>query len=123
MNRQISIRDLSRSTVTRSRGNQAYLKLLEYLRSGEELQIDLRGQELISISFLDELVIKLNAARLLDRVTFLLSAEDTYKRLAQIAAIRNARIFYQRTEREARQPVELIYPSSLELKPATGQSR
>lgn len=106
MKRRLLVKELSESTVTRPRGHEAYRELLEYLKTGEPLEIDLRGQELISGSFLDEIIINLKASNLLDKVTFLLSAEDTYKRLARIAATRNAQIFYRPSEHGDRRVVE-----------------
>jgi len=118
MNRLISIKELSPSTVTRSRGSEAYTELLDYLKSGEPVEIDLRGQELISMSFLDEMVIKLSSAGLLDKVTFLVTNETIYQRLAQVAAIRCARIFYKPGEGEERKIIESKPVHDLELRKA-----
>jgi hypothetical protein len=116
MSRIIPINKLSPSTVTRSRGNEAYRKVVEYLKTGESLVIDLRGQELISISFLDEVVIKLQSAQLLDKVAFLFVADDTHQRLAQVAALRKAQIFYTRNEQEDRKVIEVRPVPGLEFR-------
>ncbi len=116
MNRIIQLKDLAPSAVSRSRGLEAYQGILKQLNPEVSLEIDLRGQELISMSFLDEIVIKLQSANLLDKVTFICAADDIRQRLAQIAAIRDAQIFCKRSEQEDRSILEVSPVPGLELR-------
>jgi len=68
------------------------------------------------MSFLDEIVIKLQSANLLDKVTFIFAADDIRQRLAQIAAIRDAHIFYKRSEQEDRRIIEGSPVPGLEMR-------
>ena len=68
------------------------------------------------MSFLDEVVINLKSANLLDKITFIFAADDIYQRLAQIAAIRNAQIFYKSSEKEDRRIIEVRPVPGLELR-------
>ena len=118
MTRIVQLKDLAPSAVSRSRGLEAYEAILKRLKPGVCLDVDLRGQELISMSFLDEMVIKLQAANLLDKVTFLFAADDIHQRLAQIAAIRDAQIFYKCSEQEDRRIIEVRPVPRLEMRKA-----
>ncbi len=62
MERIIPIKNLSPATTTRARGHKAYLNLVEHLKGGESVILDLRDQELISIFFLDEIVLNLKSS-------------------------------------------------------------
>jgi len=116
MSRIIQIKDLASSAVSRSRGLEAYEEILKQLHPDEYLEIDLRGQELISMSFLDEVVINLQSANLLDKITFIFAADDIHQRLAQIAAIRDAQIFYKTSEKEDRRIIKVRPVPGLELR-------
>jgi hypothetical protein len=118
MSRIIQLKDLAASAVSRSRGLEAYQGILKHLQPGASLEIDLRGQELISMSFLDEVVINLQSANLLDRITFIFAADDIHQRLAQIAAIRDAQIFYKTSEKEDRRVIEVRPVPGLEIRKA-----
>lgn len=117
MERIIPVTKLASSTATRLRGQGAYVNLVEYLKGGESVSLDLRGQELISMSFLDQIVLNLKAADLLDKVTFLLNEPAIHQRIARIAAFRDAVIFYKSSESEPRKPIEPQPSPELQLKP------
>lgn len=123
MTMKLQIGQLSPSTLTRPRGNEAYRKLLVYIHLGKPVEIDLRAQDVISISFLDELIVNLQSSGLLDKVTFIFSANATRERFAEIAALRNARIYYKCDDTEERRPVESKARPPLELRKAKGASR
>jgi hypothetical protein len=116
MSRLIAIKELSESAATRPRGHEAYDNLLDHLKSVGLIRIDLRGQEPISGSFLDEIVINLQSSRLLDRVAFIVANEAVYKRLAQIALIRNANILYSCSDHDELRPVQTRPRPEVELK-------
>ena len=105
METSVSITELAPATITRSRGHEAYRKLQDYL-AGEAVEIDLSGAELLSMSFLDEIVSKLLESRQLDRVTFLAADPSAQQKLARIAGIRNTSIFFRTKKEEPRQLVQ-----------------
>lgn len=117
MERLIPVTNLSPSTTTRPRGNQAYRSLKEHLKSGESVSVDLRGPDLISISFLDEIVMNLKDSDLLDKVTFIFTDRAVQQRIARIAAFRQASIFCKRSESEPREPITPQPSPDLQLKP------
>jgi hypothetical protein len=98
--RPLSIKELSTSTVTRTKGNEAYRNLTGHLASTDRLWIDLRNHELISFSFLDQLIFRLEDSQVLQKVTFITS-DTSYERLAQIAALRKATIYYQKDDHDS----------------------
>ncbi|HEY1267846.1 MAG TPA: hypothetical protein VGH16_11365 [Candidatus Binatia bacterium] len=118
MEKIVPVLQLSSSAVTRPRGREAFTRLVGYLDDYESVQIDLRSTELISSSFLDEVVLSLKAMDVLDRVVFLVTDLAVRQRLANIAAVRDAQIFYRTHEKS---PKEIILPHEypgLELKRA-----
>jgi hypothetical protein len=79
--------------------------LQDYLAGGA-VEIDLSGAELLSMSFLDEIVVKLQESGQLDRVTFLAADPSAQQKLARIAGIRNMSIFFRTKKEEPRQLVQ-----------------
>lgn len=104
--RPLSIRELSSSTVTRTKGNEAYRNLTGHLASADRLWIDLRDHELISFSFLDQLISRLDDSQVLHKITFILASDSSYERLAQIAALRNAIIYYQKDDHDSPKTIQ-----------------
>jgi hypothetical protein len=104
--RPLSIRELSSSTVTRTKGNEAYRNLKDHLASTDRLWIDLRNHELISFSFLDQLISRLDDSQVLQKITFILASDSSYERLAQIAALRNATIYYQKDDYDSPKTIQ-----------------
>ena len=117
MERIIPIKNLSPFTATRARGQKAHLNLIEHLRGGESVILDLRCQELISMSFLDEIILSLKSLGSLEKVTFLFDDPVIHQRIARIAAFREATIFYQSTESEQHKPIEPQPSPDLPVKP------
>lgn len=93
----ISVTQLAPSGISRARGHQAFENLQNYLSNGP-VEIDLNHSDLLSISFLDELVLKLLAANQLQNVSFLVADLSVQQRLAHVAALRDARIQYRTTK-------------------------
>ena len=104
--RPLSIRELSSSTVTRTKGNEAYRNLTDHLASTDRLWIDLRNHEPISFSFLDQLISRLDDSQVLQKITFILASDSSYERLAQIAALRNATIYYQKDDHDSPKTIQ-----------------
>jgi hypothetical protein len=90
--KRIHITELCSPCIMRWRGQQAYDKLEKYLALGH-VEVDLDGAELLSMSFLDELVSKLVASNSLDKVTFVVNEPVVRDKLARIAGIRAISLF------------------------------
>ena len=92
--RLLPITELSSSTVTRTKANEAYRTLTQYIATNERLLIDLLGP--VSFSFLDQLICRLKDSQALHKITFLVGSERSlYEILVQIAAAQDAAIHYQ----------------------------
>jgi hypothetical protein len=105
--RLLPITQLSSSMVTRTKANEAYRNLTQHLASNERLVIDLRNGEALSFSFLDQLIWRLRESEALQNVSFLVGSESSYKNLGQIAASRNAAIYYQTQDHDSPQLIPL----------------
>jgi hypothetical protein len=92
--RTINAHDLSPVTVTRARGEEAAPRLLSILES-EPVELALDDAELISGSFLDEIIRQVSAAQKLRQVTFVSEKESTIRKLKTIAANRNIHVYWR----------------------------
>ncbi len=114
MERHIHITELHSLCIMRWRGEKAYEKLQGYLQEGL-VEVDLDGVELLSMSFLDGLVSKLIAFHLADKVTFRVSDPTVRDKLARIAGIRSATLFYRSGDQDTRQVLpkaEMLYKAT-----------
>ena len=116
MERIIPVKNLSPLTATRARGHKAYLNLAEHRKGGESVILDLSGQDLISISFLDEIVLNLKSSGL-EKVTFFFNDPVIHQRIGRIAAFREATVFYRSNESEHRRAIEPQPSPELQVKP------
>lgn len=115
MLRQIHIEDLSSPCVMRSSGQKAAHKLEEYLGARECAEIDLDNVEIVSMSFLDELIHHLHESTNLDKVIFRVSDSAIKDKLERIAQIRSVKIRY----RSGEEGVSIVTPRSPILHKAT----
>jgi hypothetical protein len=90
----VSITQLAPKTVTRPRGEEAYLKLREHLFGGT-VEVDLNSAKLLSFSFLDGLILQLLENNQLEMITFVAPDPELQRKLAQVAGVRNAVIFFR----------------------------
>lgn len=89
---QVHVKDLVSSTVTRARGEEAFANLERFLAQGPlELLVD--GVELLSTSFLDEIVRLLAARGETSKVTFVTDDLLAVGKLARVSAVRGAHIY------------------------------
>ena len=107
---RIPFKDLSQSGIGRARGHLAFRNLQTHL-TAESVEIDFAGQDLVSMSFLDELLLRLIESNQLEKIVFVASDPLVLEKLAQVSAIRNATIFVQSNTGE---PKRVLMP-----KPAT----
>lgn len=105
METTVSIKKLAPSCVSRARGFTAFRNLSSYLSSGD-VEVNFAGQELVSISFIDELVLRLMERNQLPNVVFVVATPDIVERLAQVAAIRDADIYIRSKPGEEKKKVE-----------------
>jgi len=91
--RVIDITSVTNRCVTRSKGRQAALRLSSYIDDARicRLEIDLRNAELVSLSYLDELVCHYLDSVNKGNVVFI-SNRDIDRRLSRIAAVRSVTI-------------------------------
>lgn len=104
MARRVEVQGLSEHTVTRARGKEAAGRLLE-LVAQQEIDLYLDEAEVLSTSFLDEIVVELAAEAALPRVTFVMSDPATVAKLERIAAIREVALFQRRPSSDQRSAV------------------
>ncbi len=114
METSVSITHLAPTTVTRPRGEEAYRNLREYLPAGT-VEVDLNKAKLLSVSFLDGLVLRLMQANQLDKVTFVASDSGVQRKLAQVAGVRHVAIFFRTEKGGPRCPVQPRAATKIEL--------
>lgn len=91
MTKRIRVTQLAYPCLLRHRGRQAAAKLLRLLYR-EPVDVDLCNVEVISASFLHELVHSVKAEGLLERLTFRVCDDATMYKLGRIAAISSVRL-------------------------------
>lgn len=89
---------LTPRTITRARGLMAYEQLRSRLDTNNPIEIDLRGEYPLSLSFLDEFIRHLSSAGYLNRITFTVKERDALRKLARVAHIRGVDIWYLETD-------------------------
>ena len=88
----VDISELSRILTTRGRGTEAYQVFLPHFRKGA-VTIDLDGAEIVSASFLDGLLLRLNEGGFLATVSFKTSSPRLHSRLQRLSADRGIDIY------------------------------
>lgn len=122
-NVKINVNQLAYPTITRTRGMQAFVSIRDSVRDVTQAEVDLSGDQPLSLSFLDELIRLLAEEGYLSRVTFLVDQPEVLNKLAKISSIRQIDIYHggikgERREKVARLPVQ--QPKNIEVseKPA-----
>lgn len=92
MLKQIRIEELSSPCVMRTRGQEAAHNLEEYLGVAQYIEIDLGNVEIVSMSFLDELIYRLHESTNLGKVIFRVGDSVIKDKLERIAQIRSVKI-------------------------------
>lgn len=92
--KSIHISELSRICATRRRGQEASSRLQPYLKRGV-VEIDLDDVEILSTSFLDELISQLVKVNSIEKVVFKCSTSILEDKLARISGIRNTKICFR----------------------------
>lgn len=106
----VDITNLTNPCITRSRGKEAALKLSSYIDK-YHVAIDLRNAELVSLSYLDELI-----CHYLDSVNkgniIFISNKNIDSKLSKIAAVRSVTIHCRNSQNK-----EYVVPADYYLPP------
>ena len=102
MSERIGVTELATPCLTRARGVEAYENLRDRLQGTVELNLD---ADIVSSSFLDELVLRLDGAKLLDKVIFTAGEKAYLSKLAYIAGTRGTSILVQEDDYSVAGPV------------------
>ena len=79
---RIGLTELATPCLTRARGAEAYENLRPRLRGKVQLDLD---ADIVSSSFLDELILRLDRDKLLDRVIFIVGESAHISKLEHIS--------------------------------------
>lgn len=90
--------------TSRPRADETVAAMLPHLRMGMQVALDLQS-DIISMSFLDEIVRRLLEEGHLGDVIFSVHAQDTIDKLSRIADVRAARILYRGVNTEKPRPI------------------
>jgi len=122
--KNIHISELSKICATRKRAQEASSRLQPYLKSGV-VEIDLDSVEILSTSFLDELILQLMKADGMEKVIFKCSTSIIEDKLARISGIRDAKVYYRfrndRIHEITPKPLEPLKATFVATKPASGR--
>ena len=87
--RMVRLVDMSESFMTRRRGKEAYRNLHPMLRPDTTIVLNLDGMPILSMSFLDELVLRLREDNKSDALVFQTEDPLTMSRLERISGVRS----------------------------------
>ena len=90
--RMVSLLELSPAFSTRKRGAETYAKLLPFLQDGPVV-LDLDGIDLMPVSFLDGLMLRLMESGHADNVSFKASDSIAVDKLRRLSGLRGVDIF------------------------------
>ena len=90
-----NVKDLSYPCIIRKRGFEASKKLVKHMSATHDTEVDLNNVEIISLSFLDELIFRTHLAGKLNSVVFRIHSKDIEEKLERISAIRSIDIKYR----------------------------
>ncbi len=100
----ININKLARPCITRDKAKDAISNLRKYVND-KQVVIDTNSVELISLSFLDELVFWIVRSGLMRRVIFRVDDPIIYDKLAHIVAFRQVVILCQSKDNEVHEVI------------------
>jgi len=101
MNKDITIdvSELTKSTITRERGNEAFENLEKIIKdnSPDIVTIDLTISDMVSLSFLDGIIVNIQKKLGLRRVKicFIVKNEDILKKLKKVVTLRGFKGYHR----------------------------
>lgn len=108
----VKITDIAKSTITRQRGNEAFEKLKQILEceKPEEIVIDMTDAKLVTLSFIDAIVLNLkkNPDLLNTKFHFVIQSRETLNNLGKVSLLRNFDCYYRFPEENSSKPVDKI---------------
>ena len=111
--RMISLLNLSPAFSTRKRGAETYFKLLPLLQDGPVV-LDLDGIELMPVSFLDGLMLRLMESGHAEDVSFKATNSLAIDKLRRLSGLRGVDIFLHRPSGRL-EKLEPRHPDALEV--------
>src|ERR1700722_11764984 len=90
--KSIWINELAAPSLNRERGREAFEKLRSFAENSQSWVL-LDNSRTLSTSFLDELLLRLSSSGILNSVCFVTNSPRTRRKLSNIAAIRDLRVF------------------------------
>lgn len=115
MEKSIPISQLASPFIARTRARDAYRKLRDYVIT-DKIELNLDSADLISLSFLDEIILRLKEAEELERVIFLTTNREILDKLKQIACVRKASFLVRTRAGTPAKPIEPQAPEALILR-------
>jgi len=97
-----NVRELSYPCVLRRRGLDASKKLVKRISTAKDVEVDLHNVEIISLSFLDELIFRTYLSGKLESVVFRVHDRSIEEKLERISAIRALNIKYRFNDNDIR---------------------
>jgi hypothetical protein len=117
---KFSVKELAYPCVLRKRGLEASIELLKHVRSNEDIEIDLRDVDVISLSFLDELIFRIHSSGKLELAVFKIYDNTMKEKLERISAIRSFNVKYRYNDNDVCKSVYRLSVKHIPL-PATSK--
>ncbi len=114
MNKDITIdvSELTKSTITRERGNEAFENLEKIIKdnSPDIVTIDLTISDMVSLSFLDGIIVNIQKKLGLRRVKicFIVKNEDILKKLKKVVTLRGFKGYHRYANEDNVREIEKI---------------
>ena len=105
---RLHITELESRTITRARGHMAYESLVRHLQDDQPIEIDLSGEQPLSLSFLDEIVRLLADSGRLGQITFVVDRPETLHKLGRVADVRQVDFHVLEAGAKQRKTVERV---------------
>ncbi len=118
MNKDITIdvAKLAKSTITRNRGNEAFGNLESIIKNNppDVVTIDLTKSGMVSLSFLDGMIVNMQKKLELRRVKlcFIVKLEDVLKKLRKVVTLRNFKGYYKYANEDDVKEIEKVEMNS-----------
>ena len=114
MNKDITINvsELTKSAITRGRGNEAFENLEKIIKdnSPDIVTIDLTISDMVSLSFLDGIIVNIQKKLELGKVKFcfIVKGEDILKKLKKVVTLRDFKGYYRYVNEDNVKEIEKV---------------
>jgi len=102
---QMKISDFTPLCTTRSRAKEASAKLIKKLQLNSGVEIDIGCCEIVSVSFLDELLTNLQSILPENKIVFRINDQALEDKLALVSGMKSIDIFYRINDEKVRKVV------------------